>query len=178
MSALVPSWSSKVVAQSPIVVRGLLLPCTAYTALMQIIVAWHNVHGHLPLWRETCHHRAWRTRPIAFVARGSLLYPAQSPSSQGVCCHLLWQEACCNPLWRMHPPWTSCCTHPWRCTCRLWRTCCTHLWRTSTTCCCMARYGHCCILRTTTWTFDCYMGVVTFFPHICLLLSLLLAIWQ
>jgi hypothetical protein len=40
----------KVVAQSPIVVRGSSLPCMVYTTLMRLIVAWHDVHSHLPLW--------------------------------------------------------------------------------------------------------------------------------
>ena len=40
-------------AQSPIVVRGSSLPCTAYATLMRLIVTWHDVRGHLPLWRES-----------------------------------------------------------------------------------------------------------------------------
>jgi hypothetical protein len=58
VSALAPSGLSKVVAQSPIVARGLLLPCTVYAAL----------------------------RP--FVARGSLLscttYAANCPCGKGL----------------------------------------------------------------------------------------------
>jgi hypothetical protein len=33
------------------VVRGLSLPCTTFATLIQIIVAWHDVHGQLPLWQ-------------------------------------------------------------------------------------------------------------------------------
>ncbi len=73
VSALAPSRLLKVMAQSPVVVRGSSLPCTAYATLMWLIVAWHDVHGHLSLWRETCCCLAWLTRPIALVVRGSLL---------------------------------------------------------------------------------------------------------
>jgi hypothetical protein len=37
-------------------------------------------------------------------------------------------------------------------------------------------YGRCRILQTTTSNFDCCVGVCVIFPHICLLLSLLLMI--
>ena len=67
MSAFAPSGLLKIVAQSPIVVRGLSLPCRAYTTLLRLVITWHNVHvtrpcgkmlvailhdvrGQLPLW--------------------------------------------------------------------------------------------------------------------------------
>ncbi len=59
-----------------------------------------------------------------------------------------------------------------RCTCRT---------RSQHTCaadCCIARYGHHPILQTAAWNFDCYVGVCLIFPCTCLLLSLLLTIWQ
>ena len=40
VSALAPSQLLKVVAQSPIVVRGLLLPCTVYATLMWLVFVW------------------------------------------------------------------------------------------------------------------------------------------
>ena len=76
VSTLAPSQSLKVVAQSPSVVKGSLMPCTAYAALMRLIVAWHNVHGHSFLRWNACCHFAWGTRPNALVLRGLLSYSA------------------------------------------------------------------------------------------------------
>ena len=71
LSTLAPLWLLKVMAQSPIAVRGLSMPCTAYATLMRLIIAWHNVHGHSSLWRDARCCLAWHTQPIALVVRGS-----------------------------------------------------------------------------------------------------------
>ncbi len=106
VSALVPSQLLKVVAQSPILVRGLLLPCMAYAILMRLVVAWYNVHGHPSSWQDARCRLAWCTRPIALVVRGSSLYSASCHPWQGVHRHLLWREARCGPPQRMRPPLT------------------------------------------------------------------------
>ncbi len=125
-----------------------------------LVVALHNVHSQLPLWREA--HR--RTQPSC--------HPWQ-----GVCCRLLWREARCGPPQRMRPPWGIRHACPWQRTC-LWQ-CTRRLWRIQCiwpryTCAaghCMARYSRHCILQMTTWNFDCCVGVISFFPPLCLLMS-------
>ena len=63
-------------------------------------------------------------------------------------------------------------------TCHLWCTQCTWHWHICAADPRIARYGRRHILRTTTWIFDCCVGVCLIFPCIHLLLSLLLTIWQ
>ncbi len=83
VSTLAPSQSLKVVAQLLFVARGSLLPCTAYAALRPFVA-----RGYRRL--------AWHTEPIALLARGSLLHPAQSPIlARG----LLLPSLVRGPLW-------------------------------------------------------------------------------
>ncbi len=160
-SALVPSQLLKVVAQSPIMARGLSLPCMAYMANCpsgkRLIIVLHNIRSQLPLWQGS----------------HCCTQPSRHPW-QGVCCCLLWWEACYGPPQLMHPPWRTHHTRPWQHTRCLWHTQCTCLWqhvhlfqrtrrtrpwRTHAVGYCVAWYGRCCILRTTTWKFDSCMGV-------------------
>jgi hypothetical protein len=39
-------------------------PRTAYATLMRLIVAWHDIRGHLPLWREARRCFSRRMRPL------------------------------------------------------------------------------------------------------------------
>ncbi len=82
-SALASSQALKVMAQLFFVVKGLLLPCTAYVALMQLIVTWRNVRGQLPLWQGAQCHLPWWMRP-----------------PWGACHTRPWQRTCC--LWRAY----------------------------------------------------------------------------
>ncbi len=82
-SALAPSRLSKVVAQTPIVARGLLLPCTAYTALRPFMVrgsllSCMTYAANLPLWQgahcrtqPSCH--PWQQFVIAFFGKGLIV---------------------------------------------------------------------------------------------------------
>ncbi len=141
-----------------------------------LVVALHGIHGQLPLWQEAHCCLAQCTRPMP-----------------------LWQGACCYPPWQMWPNWRACHTCLWQrphclwhthCTCLWWRTClwqptrhlqCTchaQPWRICAADCCITQYGCPCILQSTTWKFNCCMGVFSIFPCLHLLLSLLLAIWH
>ncbi len=189
--ALLPWWRIKIGAinfttgalapsQLPIVARGLPLSCTVNTANRpcgkRLIVALHDICGLLPLWWGGAHCcLAWHTRPVALVARVSLLYPAQPPSlARG----LRW----------MHPPWHNCHTCPWQHTSHLQHTQCTclwgrtHLWQGTRhlQCIChiqpwcihaaghsLAQYGCRCILRTTTYYIWLLHGSHTCFLCYC-----------
>ncbi len=177
--ALAPSRLSKVLAQSPIVARGLSLPC------------------------------AWRTWQIALVTRGSSLpcttYATNCPCGKGlilgkgfvitffgerlVVASLMdasslaylpycpWQCTCC--LW--HTQCTCLWQHTrlWQCTCHLQHTPHTQVWHICAAGHSVAQYGRRCILQTTTYNIWLLRGrLYSFFPRICLLLSVLLEMWQ
>ncbi len=100
MGALAPSRLSKVVARSPIVARGLLLPCTAYAALRPFVVRGSSSSCTTYVASCPCGKRLI----IAFFDKCSFLGVLVILALGGV--HTVFGVlACC--LWCTH------CTQPW-----------------------------------------------------------------
>ncbi len=130
------------------------------------------------LWRLCNHQRSWpslfllrgahhslaqHTRPIALFGKGLIVALFDKCSLLGILAIL--------PLGNVHTILDVL-------ACHLQCTCCTWLQHICAAVCRVVRYDCRCFLQSTTWKFDCCMGIVWFIPCNCLLLSSLLRIWQ